>query len=272
METANLYNKRASIEFYENRYSNHYMHEWPLDKKERIFKLIRSLPLPEYGAALDFGCGNGIFTDVLKQALPKWEVSGCDISEVSVNNAKSKFSECNFFVSNDEVKNTKKFNFLFTHHVLEHVYDIERCIEEMSDYLLPGSSMFHILPCGNRDSFEYYIATLRTDGFNEKVGNRLFFEDEGHVRRLTSDELSGLMESVGYSLQREFYANHKYGSIEWMTRSTLRFIKELTDPGKARDGKARTSLIQIRRYLLKEFILRFPSSIFIKAKDPVKPP
>jgi hypothetical protein len=34
---------------------------------------------------------------------------------------------------------------------------------------------------------------------------------------------------------------------------------------------AAKSLLQIRKALKKQFILRFPSSIFIKAKDPTKP-
>src|SRR6476661_869159 len=146
MDAKSLYDKKSATEFYESRYSRNYMNEWPLEKKQRVFKLLGDLPLPEYGSAVDFGCGNGVFTDVLKQALPKWEIFGCEISEVAINNAKKRLPDCNFFVSDDQVKNNRKFNFLFTHHVLEHVYNIENCVKEMNDMLLPGSFMFHIMP------------------------------------------------------------------------------------------------------------------------------
>jgi SAM-dependent methyltransferase len=271
MKTSTLYNKKTALAFYEERYAKHYMSEWPKEKKQRVFNLIKSLPLPEYGSALDFGCGNGIFTDLLKQALPRWEVYGCDISKTSIENAKSRFPECKFFVSNDEVQALKKFDFLFTHHVLEHVYDIQTSIKEIVNYLQASSYMFHILPCGNEGSFEYHVSDLTIDGINSKMENRFFFEDEGHVRRLTTKHLTEIIEPHGYILAKEFYANHKFGSMEWITRSTIGFIKGFADPQKGKDTNARSELMHIRQNLIKQYILRFPSSIFIKAKDPSKP-
>ena len=75
-----LYQKDTTPEFYEERYVKGYMAEWPVEKKQRIFKIIQQLELPENGKVLDIGCGNGVFTDVIKQALPKWEVYGAEIS------------------------------------------------------------------------------------------------------------------------------------------------------------------------------------------------
>ncbi|KJR40670.1 Methyltransferase type 12 domain protein [Candidatus Magnetoovum chiemensis] len=40
------------------------------------------------GNGLDFGCGNGVFTKVLKTALPGWNIYGCDLSDVAIENAK----------------------------------------------------------------------------------------------------------------------------------------------------------------------------------------
>ena len=62
-----------TTEFYDNRYRGGYMDEWPADKKKRVRGVVKGLNLPGRGAALDYGCGNGEFTGVLKEALPGWE-------------------------------------------------------------------------------------------------------------------------------------------------------------------------------------------------------
>ena len=69
-ESLNL-NHGKDAEFYDNWYASGYMDEWPADKKERIFEIITALNLPETGEALDYGCGNGVFTEVIKKALPR---------------------------------------------------------------------------------------------------------------------------------------------------------------------------------------------------------
>ena len=40
--------------FYDERYRDGYMQEWPVSKKQRIYELIKELNLPEAGDALDF--------------------------------------------------------------------------------------------------------------------------------------------------------------------------------------------------------------------------
>lgn len=59
--TMNLNKTKNSIEFYDDRYCKGYMKEWPVEKKERVLEIIKSLNLPKTGNALDFGCGgNGV--------------------------------------------------------------------------------------------------------------------------------------------------------------------------------------------------------------------
>src|SRR5687768_8511453 len=78
-------------EFYDQRYAAGYMGQWPKPKLERIVRLIRDLDLPSSGTALDFGCGNGVFTDVIHRALPSWRVVGTDISTVAIEGARRRF-------------------------------------------------------------------------------------------------------------------------------------------------------------------------------------
>ena len=254
-----LYKQEESLKFYEARYAKGYMEEWPSEKKQRIYSIIKDLDLPKRGEALDFGCGNGVFTDVLRKALSSWHVFGTDISDRAINNAITRYPDCTFLVAEDAILKQKKFDFVFTHHVLEHVYNVKEILNQIDGFLKPASSMLHIMPCGNPGSYEHKICTLKKNGIDNIHGNRFFFEDEGHVRRLTSEELCELCHSKGFILEREFYANQYYGAINWITTSNTQFILTLTKPSQAIDLRAKARLIFMRGFLLFVFFSRLPS-------------
>ena len=67
MPTPNLTDKETAVEFYDKRYEEGYMEEWDDNKKQKVREVISSLNLPVKGKALDFGCGNGVFTNIIKQ-------------------------------------------------------------------------------------------------------------------------------------------------------------------------------------------------------------
>ena len=89
--------RQESKSFYDQRYSHGYMGHWSVFEKRRIFDLVKELNLPSRGKALDFGCGRGNFTAVIKEALPGWEVFGCDISSEAIAAASSQNKEIKFF-------------------------------------------------------------------------------------------------------------------------------------------------------------------------------
>lgn len=253
MKTSELYDEAKAVEFYQERYSSGYgyMEEWPIEKKRRVFDVVRGLGLPDEGEALDFGCGTGVFTDVLKQALPPgWKVYGTDISEAAIDHARKRYPGCVFFLSHDREMIGKTFDFLFTHHVLEHVYDLPRALDEVNDRLKKTAAMLHILPCGNEGSFEHDICRLRRDGIDSRLENRFFFEDVGHVRRLTSVRLSELCREKHFLLAGESYSNQYYGGIEWITQSGSSFVRTLTDGVSAVSLGARFRLKRLRYTLL----------------------
>jgi SAM-dependent methyltransferase len=274
--TPELYEKEASIEFYQQRYTHGYMDDWPDDKKRKIRDIVLSLQLPAQGSALDLGCGNGVFTEVLKKALPAWDVCGADISAAAVSNANERYSDCRFFLAGSDELSGKKFDLIFTHHVLEHVYDLPLILDEMDQYLDDSCSILHVLPCGNANSYEHGICLLREHGIDPKFENRFFFEDEGHVRRLTTDDLCRLYAKKGFSLAREFYSNQHYGAMNWITQKGIEYILYLTDGKSAVDKKAARTLRLIRYKLLLIWALRYPTVILahggrsLKAKDVAK--
>ncbi len=200
---------------------------------------------------MNFGCGNGVFTEILKKALPNWKVYGCDISEVAVNNARKKNPECVFFMTDDATSKDKKFDFIFSHHVLEHVLEIKETVREIVGRTNNNASMLHILPCGNRDSFEWQVCQLVNGGINEKRGNTFFFEYEGHLRRMTTNSCVFAFKSFGFMLKQAFYSNQYYGALNWITRSNPLVIFTIFNPLRGKNIKAKLKLA----LLLCKFIL-----------------
>lgn len=253
--------------FYDRRYISGYLESWPpVEKKRRIFDLTRGLELPKTGIALDFGCGNGALTEVLRQALHSWEVWGTDISAVAVRNAKKLYPECTFFLSDDKAFLGRRFDFLFTHHVLEHVHDLPGTLREFEDRLKSASAMLHILPCGNQGSFEHSVCVLRTDGINAQQGYRFFYEDPAHVRRLNTQQLAELFGDRGFVLAKEYYSSQYFGAIEWITREmSPGFIRMFTDTSRGVDEEARIKLKNLRRRIIVTWAVRGPAT-FVESR------
>ncbi|MEI2710675.1 MAG: hypothetical protein V9E96_16940 [Chitinophagaceae bacterium] len=59
--------------------------------------------------------------------------------------------------------------------------------------------------------------------------NRFFFEEPGHLRRLTTNQFIEHEQKIGFSLIKDFYSNQYDGAINWITKSSPRFVKKLTD-------------------------------------------
>lgn len=261
-----LHDEAAAVQFYEERYSGHYMEEWTPETKARIINVIGELDLPSSGEALDFGCGQGVMTGVLRKALGSgWKIYGSDISSVAVNNARQRYPDCTFFTPNDPQFAGKKFDFLFTHHVLEHVAAMDDIVAQIDARLKPHAAMLHILPCGNEGSLEHRVAQLRRDGIDPQLGNRFFFEDEGHLRRLRSDELEALFGRIGFRLAHAAFRNQDHGTLDWITQSPPSLLRKLLDLSAAKGPAERAELKALRRRLLFWWALRYPS-VFVASR------
>jgi SAM-dependent methyltransferase len=253
VSTSELGNSQIAEKFYEERYQEGYMDEWPVWKKNRVIELIHELDLPETGNALDFGCGRGIFSQVLKQALPKWQITGCDISQTALKDAKLRFPQLEFSAISELLQNHRKFDLIFSHHVLEHVSEIHLAIDELSKLQNPGTCMFHIMPCGNQNSFEYNLASKVVGGIDKSNGNRFYFEDVGHVRRLSSSDLDSLFADFNYQPHKCWFANQTYGSLEWMSDSPDSLINEIVaNPAIAKNNQAsKDVLLKLKNQILR---------------------
>jgi ubiquinone/menaquinone biosynthesis C-methylase UbiE len=257
ISTLELQDQNIAQSFYEDRYKDDYMDDWPQWKKQRIVSLIEKLNLPKSGKALDFGCGRGIFTQVLKSALPEWEITGCDISKFAMEAGRIRFPNCRFEEIFKLQQENEKFDLIFSHHVLEHVSKIDLAISDISSIQTSDGLIFHVMPCGNK-SFEYDLASSIPNGINKEIDNRFYYEDKGHLRRLTSNEMDNLVSAENYFPEKQWFANHLYGSLEWMTDSSDEFIKEILCNVELaeEDQQAKKTLIALQRRISRLKIAR----------------
>lgn len=232
MDTIRFPDRKASVEFYESRYSQGYMGHWSSFDKSRLLELVKSLNLPAQGNALDFGCGRGIFTQVIREALPGWKISGCDISAEAIESAGKNGSGITFFVLGDSRFSSFKFDFIHSHHVLEHTFDEKVTAGEMSGYAADHCVMLHSLPCNHEGSLEYRLAHWTRNGFDPETG-KFFFEDTAHMRRLNAEQAAMLFAPFHFRLVKKYFSNQYWGAIKWIAESNLGLVRTISNPFNA---------------------------------------
>ena len=87
----------------------------------------------DISTALEIGCGMGIYPIYNKEIFENIEYTGIDISPTAVNFCKEN-SEFNF-ICGDFIKMdlNKKFDLVYTHAVVDHVYDIDAFVSKVID-------------------------------------------------------------------------------------------------------------------------------------------
>lgn len=264
METLQFSDRQDSVRFYEDRYAHGYMGHWSIFEKQRLIGLVRELKLPARGVALDFGCGRGIFTTVIREALPGWRIFGCDISAEAVAWAKAHQPEITFFVLGDKAFDNLRADFIHSHHVLEHTYDAAVTAREMTEYAAPTCTMLHSFPCNHPGSLEHLLSEAVRDGI-DPVSGKFFFEDTAHQRRLSRRQTEELFVVGGFSSVDASYANRFAGAVKWIAESDLRLVLNITDARKAKDAASARLLKRWRRKLLFRWFCHFAATAFAPA-------
>ena len=104
------------------------MHNSCLKMHDDFYKfLVKKSPT----TVLEVGCGAGYYPRNLKDYFHGMQYTGTDISETAIEFCKSK-SPFNF-ICTDFLKNNlnKKFDLVFSHALIDHVYDIDLFIEKI---------------------------------------------------------------------------------------------------------------------------------------------
>jgi SAM-dependent methyltransferase len=264
METLQFSDRQDSVRFYEDRYAHGYMGHWSAFEKRRLISLIRGLDLPPRGVALDFGCGRGIFTAVIREALPGWRFFGCDISAEAIAWAKVHQQDITFFVLGDKGYDNLRADFIHSHHVLEHTYDAQVTASEMIGYAAPSCTMLHSFPCNHPGSLEHRLSEAVREGI-DPVNGKFFFEDSAHQRRLSRGQAETLFAGGGFKGTDAAYANQFDGAIKWIAESDLKLVLTITDARRAKDAASARLLRTWRRRLLFRWWCHFAATAFTPA-------
>ena len=124
--------------------------------KQKVKLINKQIPNPksQIRNALDIGCGTGEFLNTCKQN--GWNVTGIEPSEVARKHAKENFGiepltpEKLFEISE------KKFNVITMWHVLEHVHQLHKTIEQINKLLIDDGALIVAVPnCNSFDAKKY---------------------------------------------------------------------------------------------------------------------
>lgn len=246
--------QRADLKkLYERRYEGDYMSEdaftrWSHSGVElqRVEDTLGRIPPDDIGSVLDYGCGRGEWSDLLRATFTGSIIHGVDISETAIGKAAREHPAGRFRVF-DGMRAPYadgSFDLVFTYHVLEHVLDLDDVVADMTRLVRPGGYLCIIFPCGNPGSLEARLVA-RIEGGLEAAptgDTRFFYEDPTHLRRMTSDTIIGMLQGHGLALREAFFAHQWFGAIEWISRSGRAFARDLFDTRRAAGRSDRAAL------------------------------
>lgn len=232
-DTDILQNDQQASEYYDDRYTTDYMCDWPKEKRRRVKQAILTLGLGPTGVAVDLGCGTGVFSEVLQQALPGWRIIGLEISPNAIATAKANHPDIDFRLLPEADILGIQADFVFSHHVLEHVLELDQTWQQIQMMCKAGARVMHFLPCGDAHSFEHRLARLTRGGIDKETGNRFFYEDPGHVRRLTWQGLCDSAAPMGFVPDQVRYANRFWGGLSWISKTAPDKAVEMAQPRQA---------------------------------------
>jgi SAM-dependent methyltransferase len=238
------------------------MEAWPSYKRDRICRLVRELVPGESARVLEFGCGEGVFAAAVKGACPTLEVHGCDISATGIAKARHRWPVVEFHsLSPGSSGPQGTFDLVFSHHVLEHVQNLEDALRFTASLLKPNGKVMHVIPCGNEGSVEFRLSCAIKDG----IGSHGLFalDDISHVRRLTTAQLDQACRRTGLVLRQAFYANQFWGGLDYLTGIYHGTILDWrrTFRGASRFASARLSCL-LAILLLASLIRNGPGYVF----------
>lgn len=168
-----------------------------LDHLRRLF--------PESGGPLrllDVGCGTGDFARDFREAFPRGEYLGIDVSAVGVEICRRKVPSAAFERQDllDPEPVEPRWQSWATaavcSEVLEHVDDPASILENVKPYLAPGASLIVTVPGGPMSAFDHHI---------------------GHRRHFTNADVRALLERSGYVVRGTWGAGFPFFNLYRLT-------------------------------------------------------
>ena len=136
-------------------------------------------------SALDVGCGTGLLTDKLDKL--GFDSLGIDHSKYSIEAAKRNFPRLKFKVmrAEDVVALNKKFDLITLVHMLEHIRDDKRLLDELKQLMKPTSCLYIEVPLFDVEPIKF---------------RPFWYRQKDHYREYTRLGLYRLVTGVGYQV------------------------------------------------------------------------
>lgn len=143
--------------------------------------LMRNLQSTLSGRILDFGCGDGMYSALVKKACPSCTVKGCDLShsmiELAKENAKEQNLHIEYVCSDSKIPFSDTFDCIISVVVLQHILDedvLDGIISDMYSHLAKGGKAIVFEACAKtqkqakfavRRTAEAYIRQFQKHSF-----------------------------------------------------------------------------------------------------------
>jgi len=193
---------------YDNRYAGGYRlkpQSYDLARAAALEHFIRKvMKVHDARNVMDYGAGNGLFLPTLETIFRQAELHCCDISSVALKQIVKRYpaydGRCHMVRDNCADVPDDQFDVLISIETMEHVEELEAYIKDMYRILRPGGTLIWTTPCANPGSIEHLYAkrTLQIEP-TPNGSRRWSFEDKGHIRRLKTAEIRGMLEQIGFN-------------------------------------------------------------------------
>lgn len=209
-------------QYYDTRFKQGYMQDFSgCIEASRLFtirEILNRIIADEFipSTVLDYGCGEGRYIPVLREAFPKATLYGCDISEVGLRIACATRPEARYLATADEAVPLpdSSIDLITCIEVLEHVRNVEKSATEIGRLLRTGGIALISTPCANKFSLEWFYNALSGGLQPSHDGYGRFATDEpGHLRRLTDLQLKSLFEPAGVQIRKIYHRAHLFTMV-----------------------------------------------------------
>ncbi len=122
---------------------NHFWIKWRLDAFKKEFALLPK----ENSKVLEIGCGNGVFLKQLSNLNLNYEIDGCDLNLLAINQAIDQRHNLTIYdIHQRNIDLKDKYDAIFLLDVIEHIDDDNKFLESALFHLKPGGRVYINVP------------------------------------------------------------------------------------------------------------------------------
>lgn len=176
-----------------------------------FIKLLKKLPLEQFRQILDLGCGFGEYSFMMAERLPQAQVTAIDILAdrvASVREAKGLLGLPNLEVKQNKIEELegRKFDFIFSVDVFEHIHENEMPFKEAYERLNAGGYLLVKMPTKQQ-------LTLLPESWFEEHNEWL---DHAHLGQVyTLEDLQERFRRERFEVVYATYADGPLSRLAW---------------------------------------------------------